>query len=77
MKELKRVVVKMKNFSNKEVVGGNFGQREIMQNDEIFAIIETKWDAKKKEGKVFFNLMRKKEKEVKIGGEIKRMQRLN
>lgn len=42
----------MKNFSNKEVVG-NFGQREIMQNDEIFAIIETKWDAKK-EGKVFF-----------------------
>lgn len=48
MKELKRVVVKMKNFSNKEVVGGNFGQREIMQNDEIFAIIETKWDAKKK-----------------------------
>lgn len=32
---------------------------------------------KKKEGKVFFNLMRKKEKEVKIGGEIKRMQRLN
>lgn len=53
MKEQKTVVVKMKNFSNKERWWGNFGQSKIMQNDEIFAIIETKCNAKK-EGKVFF-----------------------